>query len=276
MSAAVGLIGLLGASSASAATQVGETFTPPTNCAPATWLQSGSPGGQYAAPFVGVLTSWSFQAGPTPPPIKLKVARHTGGNSFTIVGESDRMTLASNLLNTYPVQIPVQAGDVLGFTNFAGRECARAAPGPGYSGHAIEADPAPGSTPAFEGPIPGIQLDISATLEPDCDSDGFGDETQDGDLLACDTTAPGATITKGPKNKTKKKKAKFEFTGSDARAVAGFQCSLDGDPFEPCTSPHKVKVKKGKHTFEVRAVDDAGNVGSPASDRWKRKKKRKK
>jgi hypothetical protein len=98
-----------------------------------------------------------------------------------------------------------------------------------------------------------------------------------------DTNAPETTITKGPKNKVKlkrgKKKAKasFEFTGSDARAVASFQCSLDGGPFEPCASPDKVKVKKGKHEFEVRAVDAAGNVDpTPATDDWKVKKKRKK
>jgi hypothetical protein len=89
-----------------------------------------------------------------------------------------------------------------------------------------------------------------------------------------DTTPPGTTITSGPKDKTKKKTATFEFTGTDARAVANFQCSLDGGAFATCTSPHTVKVKKGKHTFEVRAVDQAGNVGAPASDSWKRKKKK--
>jgi hypothetical protein len=91
-----------------------------------------------------------------------------------------------------------------------------------------------------------------------------------------DTTAPTATITQGPKDKTKKKQATFTFSGSDARAVASFQCSLDGGAFTSCTSPYTVKVKKGKHTFQVRAVDDSGNVGAPASDSWKRKKKRKK
>jgi len=35
-----------------------------------------------------------------------------------------------------------------------------------------------------------------------------------------------------------------------------------------------VKVRKGKHTFEVRAKDAAGNVdASPATDAWKVKKK---
>jgi hypothetical protein len=90
-----------------------------------------------------------------------------------------------------------------------------------------------------------------------------------------DTAAPDTTITKGPKDKTKKKTATFEFTGTDARAVASFQCKLDAAAFAPCTSPHTVKVKKGKHTFQVRAIDQAGNIGSPATDTWKRKKNRK-
>jgi hypothetical protein len=92
---------------------------------------------------------------------------------------------------------------------------------------------------------------------------------------AGDSSAPNATITKAPKDKTKKKTATFEFTGTDTRAVASFQCSLDGAAFAPCTSPHTVNVKKGEHTFQVRAIDEAGNVGPPASDSWKRKKKKK-
>jgi hypothetical protein len=75
----------------------------------------------------------------------------------------------------------------------------------------------------------------------------------------------------------KKAKATFRFTGTDARVVTSFQCSIDGGPFEPCASPDKVKVKKGKHEFEVRAVDAAGNVDpTPATDDWKVKKKKKK
>ena len=92
-----------------------------------------------------------------------------------------------------------------------------------------------------------------------------------------DTTPPDTAIAKGPKKKTKKKQAKFEFSGTDARAVAGFQCSLDGGAFAACTSPHTVKVKKGKHTFSVRATDQADNVdATPASQSWKVKKKKKK
>ena len=125
-----------------------------------------------------------------------------------------------------------------------------------------------------------FEIDISATVEPDADNDGFGDETQDCNpadpTKAEDCVAPGATITKGPKDKTRKKTATFEFIGADTRAVASFQCKLDAGAFAPCTSPHTVKVKKGKHTFQVEAIDQAGNVGAPATDDWKVKKKRKK
>src|SRR6266511_189290 len=94
------------------------------------------------------------------------------------------------------------------------------------------------------------------------------------DSAVPDAQPPDTTITKKPKDKTKKKTATFEFTSSEPGST--FECSLDGKPFAPCTSPDSFKVKKGKHSFEVRAKDPVGNLdGSPASDDWKVKKKKK-
>jgi hypothetical protein len=89
-----------------------------------------------------------------------------------------------------------------------------------------------------------------------------------------DSAPPNAAITKAPKDRTKKQFATFEFTGTDARAVSGFQCGLDGEAFRGCSSPMTYKVKKGKHTFQVQAIDQAGDIGAPATDTWKRKKKK--
>ena len=124
---------------------------------------------------------------------------------------------------------------------------------------------------------------LNADVEPDADADGFGDETQDQCLgqagpdngcPAPDTAAPETTITKGPKDKTKRKRATFEFGSSEAAST--FECSLDGGAFGPCSSPNALKVKRGHHTFSVRARDAAGNVdASPATDDWKVKRKRK-
>ena len=281
LSTAVGLIGLIGAAPASAATQIGQTFAPTsTGCSgpggsELTLLQTTSPGPSYAAPFAGVLTSWSFQAGSSPPQVKLKVGRAAGGNSFTIVGESSLRSPTPSAPNSFPIRLPVQTGDVIGIYGAysASGDCL-ATNGPGFTMHQISSDPAPGTTPSFT-PFSDTKISVAASLEPDCDSDGFGDETQDPDIASCtpppDTTAPDTTITKHPNAKTRKKQATFEFTASEPGAT--FECSLDGKPFATCSSPDTFKVKKGKHSFEVRAHDAAGNVdSSPASDDWKVKR----
>jgi hypothetical protein len=88
-----------------------------------------------------------------------------------------------------------------------------------------------------------------------------------------DTDPPETAITKAPKKKTKKRKAKFEFTSDEPGST--FQCKLDKKPFAPCSPPFKKKVKRKKHKFQVAAVDPAGNVDpTPAQRKWKVKKKR--
>ena len=196
---------IAGPSRASAATQVGETFTPPsgaTNSANPcsggwTFLQSGSPNGQYTVPFAGVITSWSFAANNSPPQQKLKLARPAGGDSFTIVGESAQKAPLPNQLNTYTdVRITVQAGDIIGFFIATSGDCAYdhdPPGGAGYSYHQLNADPSPGTMPSFQFVSVRTKLDLSAILEPDCDNDGFGDETQDPDLSSCGPGTGGGT-----------------------------------------------------------------------------------
>ena len=84
---------------------------------------------------------------------------------------------------------------------------------------------------------------------------------------------PQTTITKKPKKKTTKRTAKFKFTSDEAGST--FQCKLDRKKFKSCDSPYKKKVKPGKHKFQVRAIDPAGNVDpSPAKYRWRVKEKK--
>ncbi|MCX7624163.1 MAG: metallophosphoesterase [Thermomicrobium sp.] len=82
-----------------------------------------------------------------------------------------------------------------------------------------------------------------------------------------DTAPPETTITSGPPATTSETTATFAFAASEP---ATFQCSLDGGPVQPCTSPVTYSgLSAGLHTFSVTAIDSAGNVDpSPATWSW--------
>ena len=212
-------------SGAAGATQIGATFDPTSSDPGGARYQAVSPGDSYLAPSAGVITSWSFFADSSPPVmVKLKVGRHAGGGDVTTVGEGGPHPPVPGL-NTFATRIPVQEEDVLGISLLGGgQEFLRGAPS-----YMIAAGPdvPPGSTATFA--LAGAaQLDVSALLEPDGDNDGFGDETQDGcvgqegpndgcPFIVITDGAPETTITHGPKAKTKKRTATFEFTASIRR-----------------------------------------------------------
>ena len=79
-----------------------------------------------------------------------------------------------------------------------------------------------------------------------------------------DTTAPDTTINEGPSAATSDKTPTFAFSSSEEGST--FECRVDGEEFGSCTSPHRVSsLSDGRHAFEVRAIDRAGNVdASPA------------
>jgi hypothetical protein len=258
------------------------------------------PGVELASPIDGVVVRWRVRRGSGPgvmvaDTITLRVLRPTGQtDEFTAVGTSDPHMVpggSNDPVNVYeyPTQLPIAAGDRVGLGTTAGAFTALVTAGASYLTR-INALP-DGQTATFAaGAFPNQQVLINADIESDCDNDGFGDETQDPELTgpncppptpqpeAGDSTAPETTITKRPNDKTENRTAIFEFTGTDARAISGFQCKFDATAFAPCNSPYTIRVKKGKgikkgkHTFQVRAIDQAGNVGSPATDTWKRKK----
>jgi CSLREA domain-containing protein len=86
-----------------------------------------------------------------------------------------------------------------------------------------------------------------------------------------DKRAPETTISKAPKRKSSKRKAKFAFSSDEPGSR--FECKLDKGGFVGCSANAKFKVKPGKHALEVRAVDTAGNVdATPAKAKWKVKR----
>jgi len=236
----------------------------------------------------GVITSWRHRGDAvTPGSGRLQLWTPTGDpDDFVLAGRSGVETFTAGASNPGYESLTETAdavGRMLGLAATDGAGFTTGVLGDVYRFDGNPTDPVPGDLVGLFNPTSSLRVNVAASLEPDCDSDGFGDETQDPNTSSCDppqpadTTAPDTTITKGPKRKVKtkkkRKKATFEFTSNEPAST--FECSLDDGPFEPCTSPEVVKVKRGKHTFDVGAKDAAGNADpTPATQSWKVKKKK--
>jgi hypothetical protein len=98
-------------------------------------------------------------------------------------------------------------------------------------------------------------------------------DTPPDDNPPADTKAPKTTIAGAGKVKTTHKRVRVSFSADDP--TARFECKLDGGAFAACASPYKTpKLKRGKHTVTVRAIDPAGNTeATPPSVKIKVKPK---
>ncbi len=180
--------------SASAAVAIGTTGGNGAADCPAdfTWAQDSTAVGSptYVVPAGGgVITSWSHDRGPAlgTAQLRLKVFRKTAPNTYLVVGQSNFETLAAAGVNTFATRVEVAGGDILGFRLTAGPTSCRRSGSSGdlavASGPA-QPDPPIGGSVSF-GTVGAFLLNLAATVEPDCDSDGFGDETQDADISLC-------------------------------------------------------------------------------------------
>lgn len=144
--------------------------------------------GTLTAPSNGVITSYSLLTVPETDlaPIHLRVIR-TGDNglSWSGLGVSTPDVTPSNAggLQTFPARVPVGAGDYIGLETPGGNFM------PGLTtitaglvflllGQALPSKPPPIPYTSFSDQG-NTMLALRATLEPDADRDGFGDETQD-------------------------------------------------------------------------------------------------
>ena len=88
-----------------------------------------------------------------------------------------------------------------------------------------------------------------------------------------DTTPPVATITQQPPATSFTTTATFAFTGTDninTPAQLQFKVSLDAAAFVSASSPvgSYSNLVLGKHTFQVEAIDQAGNISPVVSYSW--------
>lgn len=86
-----------------------------------------------------------------------------------------------------------------------------------------------------------------------------------------DTAKPTVKLVTTPSNPTRDTSAGITFTATDTGSgVKETQCSLDGGSYGICMSPANYSnLAEGSHTFSVRAIDNAGNIGNPVSYTWR-------
>ncbi|HEY5943512.1 MAG TPA: hypothetical protein VIT89_11725 [Solirubrobacterales bacterium] len=205
-------ISLLAVTGASASTRIGDDCVAVSGTTKASTTQlSAAPGTlPQTAPVAGVITGWGFNASvpgleELPYTMKLKVLRSTSNaNTFNVVGESAREP-ARNGANSFKARIPVQAGDRLGTGGGDERAvslyCEPSSPSDSFG--VAEGDSPVGSSQTFIDAA-NIRLALWASIEPDADNDGFGDETQDAcpQSAAVQTPCPPVALSTSTQVKT--------------------------------------------------------------------------
>jgi hypothetical protein len=189
---AVAATALVGANSASAATVFGSGCTANQITDGAIWVSTGhAPTNPLAvtAPISGVITEWTVNtniviesegklAGEFPRVLQQRLlVLRPEGEGFKVIGESAGGPLNLKGSNTYSARVPVVAGDFLGIAgNPFAAWCETKDPADTYA--AATGGTPIGSTFKVERAT-GLQVPITARVEPDVDGDGYGDETQD-------------------------------------------------------------------------------------------------
>jgi hypothetical protein len=130
----------------------------------------------------------------------------------------------------------------------------------------------PGSPTIDKGAVDGASnpLDIDGQPRPTDTAPDIGAD----ELGPLGSYVNAAPVTKMPipalkfPVRTPARSAEFEFGSSDVGSR--FECKLDRRAYRPCTSPHRVKVRLGKHAFRVRSVDPQGLTDpTPELFRWR-------
>ncbi len=67
-----------------------------------------------SSPVNGTITAWSIRAGASTGPAALRVVHPLTGGLFTSGGATVQMTPTANATSTFPAQLPIQQGDLIG------------------------------------------------------------------------------------------------------------------------------------------------------------------
>jgi hypothetical protein len=247
-------------------------YSEPTSCTLMIFdlpVSSQAPGGAHAGAS-GVIVGWKVRtaAGPSPSMARLRVVHGTKGGG---AGPVETVPAGAGTY-AYSARVGVQAGDLIGLDVLdatISSSVRMLSLTPEASAVYWKPTLGEGEESPIDGEFAGEML-MNATIEPDADGDGFGDESQDGcpnfagaSIPPCvvpqpaSETPPDTKIANGPKGKIESHRAKFKF--SSEPPGARFECKLDRKSFTTCRSPKIYRgLVAGKHTFRVRAVSASG------------------
>ncbi len=100
-------------------------------------------------------------------------------------------------------------------------------------------------------------------------TDEFGTPDSTGGVVysfTVDTISPSVALATSTKTSTNITSAQFTFTANEPST---FECRVDTATFTPCLSPVTLSgLSAGNHTYQVRAIDWAGNQSTAASFTW--------
>jgi hypothetical protein len=129
-----------------------------------------------------------------------------------------------------------------------------------------------GSSGANDG---SVELDVPGGASiADAAGNALGGTPFAGQAYRFDTTAPGVpTGLSGPDNPSVKDSSTPSTiqwqAAADGGDTAGFRCQMDGGAYGSCSSPTSYSnLSAAAHTFDVVAVDAAGNQSEPATYGW--------
>jgi hypothetical protein len=173
-------LGLAAAAPARGAVTVGSTLqnAPDTGIGLAggiTFAPTAVPAGIVTAPSAGVITRWRVRNGVIPTPARLQVIHRDAGTAAEVAHTAD-VTVPAGATTTYDTRIPIAAGDAIALACCANGGSMFAS---GTGGTVDTWSPPLSTTPSAPNGSDVVELLVNADIEPDVDSDEFGDETQD-------------------------------------------------------------------------------------------------
>ena len=222
-----------------------------------------APGGTRAA-MDGVIVSWRVRSGGSLSdlPVRLRVIRNETGVAS---GKIETLPHAEGTYE-FAARVPVKSNDEIGIDGVNlpapnGLPIFRAASGAFFD--YWEGKPLGEGENRSASSKPEGQPMLNATIEPDADGDGFGDESQDkcasaaGSTEGCPPAGPPppepVPDTKIVKVKVEGAKATFRFSTTVTNSK--FRCKLDKRPGKSCRSPKIYRgLGAGRQIFKVKAV----------------------